>query len=183
MISGRNISLKTRPGAALLLTDAVQSFIVKSPRRWGYLSSIFCVFLAIARMRERVHVKKAAGCVCARFVCHISACLRLMQMGRGLGGTAPWETAGANPACWTGEERSTFQWSTPTPLSSHTHTQTNTWAHAHTWTACSRPMCTFKQTSRRKHKAGHTQVLSLSLAHTHTHWTPVSFRRIQTDMN
>lgn len=49
--------------------------------------------------RERVHGREAAGAVCARFVCHISACLRLMQMGRGLGGTAPWETAGANPAC------------------------------------------------------------------------------------
>lgn len=29
--------------------------------------------------------KEAAGPVCARFVCHISACLRLMQMGRGAG--------------------------------------------------------------------------------------------------
>lgn len=43
------------------------------------------LFLVMARKRERVHVKEAAGALCARFVCHISACLRLMQMGRGAG--------------------------------------------------------------------------------------------------
>ncbi len=66
----------------------------------GFASARSCVSVSSWREKgRRVHGKEAAGTVCARFVCHISACLRLMQMGRGLGGTAPWETAGANPAC------------------------------------------------------------------------------------
>ena len=53
---------------------------------------VVSLFLAVAT--EGVHVKEAAGAVCARFVCHISACLRLMQMGRGLGGD------GSMGNCW-----------------------------------------------------------------------------------
>lgn len=76
--------------------------MVTAVRRWVRVIYNLRVCLVAARARERIRVKEAAGArrVCARFVCHISACLRLMQMGRGgLGGTAPWETAGANPAC------------------------------------------------------------------------------------
>lgn len=86
----------------LLTLDSIasvnRSSVVKTVCRWVRSSSFFSCHGEKERERG-VHVKEAAGAVCARFVCHISACLRLMQMGRGLGGTAPWETVGANPAC------------------------------------------------------------------------------------
>lgn len=126
--------------------------------RWVRSSFVLGAFLVTARKKERVHVKRRqpAQCVPGLFVTSPPVCA-LCKWAGGLGGTAPWETAGANPACWTGEHFSIKH--PPTPLSSRTHTHKQTHARTNTpRTACSRR--SLKQTSQGEHKGARTQLLS-----------------------
>lgn len=129
-------------------------------------------------------------CVCARFVCHIPACLRRMQM------------ADVGRGCWEGQlhgkllvliqhveqgRRGVLFNKAPPPsppllFCQLTHTNKHIHTHTHSmFSSCvhSQTNITVKKKKHTQHKERRPQVLS----HTRKQRTPVSGLRIQTDMN
>lgn len=62
---------------------------------WGRLSTgaFACLFVFLWGNRRRVQ------CVCQVCLSHLRLSAPYANVQGGLGGTAPWETAGPNPAC------------------------------------------------------------------------------------
>lgn len=62
------------------------------------LSCVFCSCQGEKEAKEFTYERQPALCVPGLFVTSPPVCA-LCKWAGGLGGTAPWETAGANPAC------------------------------------------------------------------------------------
>lgn len=106
MITSRNTGLKPQSGAAFNFIYTVrfgrrkQVVYGEECAQVGSLE-LYLVSLCLSRRetgKEFMERRQPALCVPGLFVTSPPVCA-LCKWAGGLGGTAPWETAGANPAC------------------------------------------------------------------------------------